>query len=65
MREFIRPFAVALSVACLAGSTAIVSSGDALAQFVVVPFVCAFGKPRRTKGNASRIPFESLAIVLR
>src|ERR1700759_3192276 len=32
MREFIRPVAAALSVACLAASIAVLSSGDALAQ---------------------------------
>jgi hypothetical protein len=32
MREFIRPFAIALSVACLAASVAVLSSGSALAQ---------------------------------
>ena len=32
MREFIRPAAVALSVACLAVSIAVISTGDALAQ---------------------------------
>ncbi len=32
MREFVRPVAVALSVACLAASMAIVSASDALAQ---------------------------------
>ena len=32
MREFIRPFAAALSVACLAASLAILSSGSAMAQ---------------------------------
>lgn len=37
MREFVRPIAVALSVACLAGSMAIVSSGDALAQSQMAP----------------------------
>lgn len=37
MREFVRPVAVALSLACLAGSMAIVSSGDALAQSQMAP----------------------------
>ena len=37
MREFVRPLAVALSLACLAGSMAIVSSGDALAQSQMAP----------------------------
>lgn len=37
MREFVRPIAVALSAACLAGSMAIVSSGDALAQSQMAP----------------------------
>jgi hypothetical protein len=32
MREFIRPFAAALSVACLAASLAVLSSGSAMAQ---------------------------------
>jgi hypothetical protein len=37
MREFIRPVAVALSVACLAASMAIVPSGSALAQAKPAP----------------------------
>jgi hypothetical protein len=37
MREFVRPIAVALSVACLTGSMAILSSGDALAQSQMAP----------------------------
>jgi hypothetical protein len=37
MREFVRPIAVALSVACLAGSMAILSSGVALAQSQMAP----------------------------
>ncbi len=37
MREFVRPIALALSVACAAGSTAIVFSGDALAQSQMAP----------------------------
>jgi len=37
MREFVRPLAIALSLACLVGSTAIVSSGDALAQSQMAP----------------------------
>jgi len=32
MREFIRPVAAALSIACLAASMAVISSTDALAQ---------------------------------
>lgn len=37
MREFVRPVAVALSLACLVGSMAILSSGDALAQSQMAP----------------------------
>ena len=37
MREFVRPIAVVLSVACLAGSMAIASSSDALAQSQMAP----------------------------
>jgi hypothetical protein len=37
MREFVRPIAVALSVACLAGSVALVSNGTALAQSQMAP----------------------------
>jgi hypothetical protein len=37
MREFVRPIAVALSVVCLAGSMAILSSGVALAQSQMAP----------------------------
>lgn len=37
MRKFVRPIAAALSVACIAGSMAIVSSGDALAQSQMAP----------------------------
>jgi hypothetical protein len=37
MRNFVRPIAAALSVACLAGSMAIVSSGDVLAQSQMAP----------------------------
>jgi len=37
MREFVRPVAVALSVACLAASMAVVPSGSALAQAKPAP----------------------------
>jgi succinate dehydrogenase/fumarate reductase-like Fe-S protein len=37
MREFVRPIAVAFSVACLAGSVALASSGTALAQSQMAP----------------------------
>ena len=37
MREFVRPVAAALSIACLAASMAIVSTGDALAQAKQAP----------------------------
>lgn len=37
MREFVRPVAAALSVACLAASVAIVSTGSALAQPKMAP----------------------------
>ena len=32
MREFVRPVVAALSIACLSGSLAVLSSSDALAQ---------------------------------
>jgi hypothetical protein len=32
MREFVRPIAVAVSIACVASALAILSTGDALAQ---------------------------------
>jgi len=37
MREFVRPIAVAFSVACLAGPVALASSGTALAQSQMAP----------------------------
>jgi hypothetical protein len=37
MREFVRPVAAALSIACLAASMAILSTGDALAQAKQAP----------------------------
>jgi hypothetical protein len=37
MHKFVRPIAAALSVACIAGSMAIVSTGDALAQSQMAP----------------------------
>src|ERR1700730_17724294 len=37
MREFVRPFAAALSVACLAASLAVTSTGSALAQAKQAP----------------------------
>ncbi len=37
MREFVRPVAAALSIACLAVSMAVISSSDALAQAKQAP----------------------------
>jgi hypothetical protein len=45
MREFVRPIAVAVSIACVASALAIVSTGDALAQAKQSPAPAAQAAP--------------------
>jgi hypothetical protein len=45
MREFVRPIAVAVSIACVASALAIVSTGDALAQAKPSPAPAAQAAP--------------------
>jgi hypothetical protein len=54
MREFVRPIAAALSVACLAASMAVISSGDALAQSQTAP---AQGAPQEA------LPLKQMALT--
>jgi hypothetical protein len=52
MREFVRPVACALSIACLAASMAIISTGDALAQAKQAPAAAAQAQPPALKQMA-------------
>ena len=47
MREFVRPIAVAVSIACVASALAIVSTGDALAQAKQSPAPAAQAAPEQ------------------
>jgi hypothetical protein len=52
MREFVRPVACALSIACLAASMAIISTGDVLAQAKQAPAAAAQAQPPALKQMA-------------
>jgi hypothetical protein len=52
MREFIRPVAAALTIACLAASIAVISSTDALAQGKMAPAQAAPQQPPPVKQMA-------------
>ena len=63
MREFIRPVASVLSIACLAAAMAIVSTGGALAQAKQVPPKQMAPAPQAAPPPAQEAPVKQMALT--
>jgi hypothetical protein len=63
MREFVRPIAAALSVACLAAAIAIASAGEALAQARQVPPQPTAPAPQAAPGPAQQPAVKQIALT--
>jgi hypothetical protein len=62
MREFVRPFAATLSIACLAASMAMLSSSDVLAQAKQVPPKQMAPAPQAAPPPAQEAPVKQMAL---
>jgi hypothetical protein len=63
MREFVRPFAATLSIACLAASMAMLSSGDVLAQAKQAPPKQMAPAPQAAPPPAQEAPVKQMALT--
>ncbi len=63
MREFVRPFAATLSIACLAASMAMLSSSDVLAQAKQAPPKQMAPAPQATPPPAQEAPVKQMALT--
>jgi hypothetical protein len=63
MREFVRPFAATLSIACLAASMAMLSSSDVLAQAKQAPPKQMAPAPQAAPPPAQEAPVKQMALT--
>jgi len=63
MREYVRPFAATLSIACLAASMAMLSSSDALAQAKQAPPKQMAPAPQAAPPPAEEAPVKQMALT--
>ena len=63
MREFVRPFAATLSIACLAASMAMLSSSDVLAQAKQAPPKQMAPAPQAAPPPAQEVPVKQMALT--